>query len=321
MKNISPRDAEALLAAGGVDLVDVREPAEWATGHLPGARLVPLDRLRAAPRAALPRDHVLLVCARGGRSQTAARLAEQAGLVDVYSLDGGTEAWARAGLAIEVPAAEPRPLPAASATGGASPAPALAPVAAEEAAVTAELDAIIGANLRALRTGRGLSLDETARLTGVARSLLGQTELGTTTPSVAVVWKIARAFDVPFAALLSAPGSTSTAVLRRAEARRLVSADGRFASRALFPFGEPTSAEFYELWLAPHGREDAEAHAPGTRENLVVTSGRLDLEVGGQRYQLGKGDSIVFIADRPHAYLNPIAEDCWMHLVMTYVPR
>ena len=37
----------SLLAAGGIDLIDVREPDEWATGHLPGARLVPLKTLRA----------------------------------------------------------------------------------------------------------------------------------------------------------------------------------------------------------------------------------------------------------------------------------
>ena len=132
------------------------------------------------------------------------------------------------------------------------------------------------------------------------------------------MWKIARAFEVPFAALLAEHRIVNTAVLRGATAKRLISADGRFSSRALFPFGESNRVEFYELWLKGHGREEAEAHQPGTRENLVVTSGRLVIEFGGGLHELAKGDAIVFGADVPHVYLNPASEECWMHLVMTY---
>jgi rhodanese-related sulfurtransferase len=95
---IGPQQARELMAAGQVDLVDVREPAEWSRGHLPGARLVPLDRLRANAKRLLPRDGIIFVCAAGVRSQTAARLAEALGLRDLYNLTGGTRAWTSAGL-------------------------------------------------------------------------------------------------------------------------------------------------------------------------------------------------------------------------------
>jgi rhodanese-related sulfurtransferase/transcriptional regulator with XRE-family HTH domain len=307
MKSIGPREAEALLAAGGVDLVDVREPGEWARGHLPGARLVPLDTVRANLQAAPPGQPLLFVCAKGGRSQAAARVAEELGLKDVSSLEGGTDGWASLGLPIEVP---PAPVKAA--------APPKEELPADLDAHVPELDTVISANLRALRSERGLSLDAAARMTGLSRTLLGQIELGTNTPSLGVVWRLAGAFNVPFAALLSAPGSTATAIVRREGAKRLVSADGRFSSRALFPFGEAGKVEFYELWLAGHAREDAEAHQRGTRENLVVTRGQLSLEVGGVRHELAEGDAIVFGADVPHAYINPANAECWMHLVMTY---
>ncbi|HEY1088957.1 MAG TPA: rhodanese-like domain-containing protein [Archangium sp.] len=306
MKIVTAREAEALLASGSVDLVDVREPNEFARGHLPGARLVPLEELRANVRKALPNDRVLLVCARGGRSQAAATAADAAGLTEVYSLDGGTLEWEAQGLPIEVPPRAEKPLPAVE------PPPELVD------AHLPELDAVIGTNLRELRTRRGLSLDAAARMTGLSRTLLGQVELGTNTPSLGVVWRIARAFDVPFAALLASPGQTETAIMRKAGAKRLVSADGRFASRALFPFGEAGKVEFYELWLAAHGREDAEAHRPGTRENIVVTKGQLAIELKGVRHELAEGDAIVFGADVPHAYINPGNGECVMHLVMTY---
>jgi rhodanese-related sulfurtransferase len=96
--SVSPREAQQLMAHRQVDIVDVREPGEWSTGHLPGARHVPLAELRAHPREALPRDGVIFVCAAGVRSQTAARLAAESGLVNLYSLTGGTRSWANAGL-------------------------------------------------------------------------------------------------------------------------------------------------------------------------------------------------------------------------------
>lgn len=309
MRLVTAQEARALVEAG-VDLVDVREQNEWATGHLPGARLVPLAQLCADPKGKLPRDGVLFVCARGGRSRTAATVAAEAGLKDVASLEGGTEAWAAAGLPIDVPA--PTATPAR---------PTASPLEDEADAADVrlpELDAVIGQNLRELRDRRGLTLDAVARLTGLSRTLLGQIELGTNTPSVGVVWRIARGFDVPFATLLAAPQATATAVLRKQAAKRLVSADGRFSSRALFPFGEAGKVEFYELWLAGHGREDAEPHQPGTRENLIVTRGRLVVELAGVRHELAEGDAMVFAADVPHAYINPASEECWMHLVMTY---
>src|SRR5258706_2617433 len=100
---LGPRDAEAPRAEAGVYVVGVREPREWATGHLPAARLVPLDQLRAEPEKSLPRDKVLFVCEKGARSLVAAKVAERRGLKEVYHLDGGTRAWAKAGLPIDVP--------------------------------------------------------------------------------------------------------------------------------------------------------------------------------------------------------------------------
>ena len=311
---MGPREAEALIAsgaAGDIDIVDVREPREWATGHVPGARLLPLDRLRAAPEAAGLGKKVLFVCASGGRSLTAAKLADARGIVDVYSLDGGTSGWAAAGLPIVVPEAVAPP-PAASA----EPMAVAEPAAEEEGA--AELDAVVGANVRDLRTARGLSLDVLAGLSGVGRQALGQIEIGRTIPSVGTLWKIARAFDVPFSALLAQPAQRATTVFRSATAKRLVSADGRFSSRALYSAGDGGKDELYELFLAGHGREDAEAHAPGTRENLVVTAGCLQLDIGDETFELVKGDAIAFTADVPHAYINPGSEECWMNLVMTY---
>jgi rhodanese-related sulfurtransferase len=103
IKALTPKQANDLIALGDIDVVDVRDAHEWSTGHLPGARHVPLERLRTNPRAALPRDGVLFVCAAGVRSMTAARVAEGLGLKLVYNLSGGTRGWSNAGLPLAHP--------------------------------------------------------------------------------------------------------------------------------------------------------------------------------------------------------------------------
>lgn len=101
--NVTPQRAWELISKGEVEVVDVREPAEWEQGHVPGARLLPLSVLRANPQKNLPASGVLFVCAGGVRSQTAARVAFDHGVTNVYSVIGGTTSWVKAGLPLTTP--------------------------------------------------------------------------------------------------------------------------------------------------------------------------------------------------------------------------
>ncbi|BDG10665.1 helix-turn-helix domain-containing protein [Anaeromyxobacter paludicola] len=185
-------------------------------------------------------------------------------------------------------------------------------------AIGANLTQVVGENLRRLRTERDLSLEKLSRLCGVSRAMLGQIELGQSAPTINVLWKISTALEVPFSALLGSRAAGGVHILRADHAKVLASHDGSFSSRALFPFDEPRRVEFYELKLGPHGTENADAHAPGTMENLVVSKGSMELEIDGSRQLLGPGDAIVFEADRPHSYRNPGEDEAVMYLVMTY---
>jgi transcriptional regulator with XRE-family HTH domain len=184
--------------------------------------------------------------------------------------------------------------------------------------VEGDLTLIVGANLRRLRVKKGLSLERLAKASGVSRAMLGQIELGQSTPTINVLWKIAKALWVPFSTLLANPAAPTTALFPSASARRLMSGDGAFSSRALFSFAGSRGTEFYELRMAPFGVECAEAHAPGTTENLVVASGSIRIRVGKSQYLLGPGDAIYFEADLPHEYANPGDVETVMYLVMKY---
>lgn len=89
----------AAAHADGALVIDVREPFEYAAGHVPGARLVPLGTVPRAVRD-LPGDRaVYVICASGNRSLTAASWLSQMG-VDARSVAGGTTGWAQAGLPV-----------------------------------------------------------------------------------------------------------------------------------------------------------------------------------------------------------------------------
>jgi transcriptional regulator with XRE-family HTH domain len=179
----------------------------------------------------------------------------------------------------------------------------------------------VGANLRRMRAKRGLSLERLAQASGVSRAMLCQIELGQSAPTINILWKIARALNVPFSALITDEVPTKTKVLTADSAKVLKSSDGSFSSRALFPFGEPRTVEFYELRLAPLSTEKAEPHPPGTVENLIVTNGCLEMRVGDVRHLLATGDAILFEADVPHEYRNPGDTEAVIYLVMTYAEQ
>jgi transcriptional regulator with XRE-family HTH domain len=185
----------------------------------------------------------------------------------------------------------------------------------------ADLAPVVGKNLKRLRTERGLSLERLAQSSGVSRAMLGQVELGQSAPTINVLWKMARALDVPFSALITSSQTSGAKVLRAGSAKRLMSSDGSFQSRALFPYDEPRRVEFYELKLAPKGVEKAEAHAPGTTENLVVAKGAVEILANGETHQLEAGDAILFEADQAHVYRNPGASETVLYLVMTYAEQ
>lgn len=168
-----------------------------------------------------------------------------------------------------------------------------------------EFTTAVAAALRRSRTERHLSLADLSSRSGVSRAMLSQIESGKTTPSIAVLWKIAAGLEVPFSALLGEEPRDPTIVLRGAEARVMHSADGQFHSRALFRPRPDRRVEFYELTLAPGAASRSQPHAPGTFEMLTVTKGHIRLTVAGQTYDLHRGDSIEFPGDTAHAYGNP----------------
>lgn len=104
MQDITPRELNELLASGNGDapqVIDVREPWEFAQGHVPGAQLIPLGDLMTRAGELDRARPVAVICATGSRSQSAAALLGREGFETVYNITGGTMRWMQTGLPLE----------------------------------------------------------------------------------------------------------------------------------------------------------------------------------------------------------------------------
>lgn len=98
--NLVDAQAAHRFIAEGAEVLDVREPDEFRSGHIEGAMHLPLGRVQLEA-ATFPKDRPLVTyCGHGERASTAASLLERAGLGPLLNLDGGIEAWRAAGYPI-----------------------------------------------------------------------------------------------------------------------------------------------------------------------------------------------------------------------------
>jgi len=94
-------DAFAIAHAGGAAVLDVREPHEFAAGHVPGAVLVPIGQLGSRLHEVPDGRPLYVICALGGRSLRAATaLRNQVG-IEAVSVSGGTLGWIESGRPVE----------------------------------------------------------------------------------------------------------------------------------------------------------------------------------------------------------------------------
>lgn len=104
VKLISPKECHQRTLAGTMlEMIDVRTPAEFEQAHITGAVSIPLDKLNPAAIASRRNgsaEPLYMICQAGARADKACQMLMAAGITEVYSIDGGTEAWTKLGLPI-----------------------------------------------------------------------------------------------------------------------------------------------------------------------------------------------------------------------------
>ncbi|MGI2169479.1 helix-turn-helix domain-containing protein [Shewanella sp. MF05960] len=165
-------------------------------------------------------------------------------------------------------------------------------------------------NLKALRTARALSLDATAKLTGVSKAMLGQIERQESSPTIATLWKIASGLNTSFSAFMTSPHGEITK-------EQTFPDDPNMLIKSVFTFNPDTHFEMFEITLNGYHQQMSAPHSVGVIEHVIVLTGELSLLSGGEWQTLTVGQSSRFFADQPHGY-HALSETVVFQNIVSY---
>lgn len=162
---------------------------------------------------------------------------------------------------------------------------------------------MLGKRVREMRVARGYSLRGLAEMTNVSASFLSQLERGSSGASVATVIEIAAALRVPVADLFSTGRPAIAHLYSRADRTVL---DDQFGYRKTLVTQRPDSPmEIYGGEFAVGGSTGEHPYTHGDSfEVVLVTAGRILLQLGNQYFSMTAGDSIEFQSSMPHRVSN-----------------
>jgi transcriptional regulator with XRE-family HTH domain len=168
----------------------------------------------------------------------------------------------------------------------------------------------LGADLRALRRARGITLADLSARMGRSVGWLSQVERDKSEPSISDLRQIAKCLDVPMSMLFahaSAPVAEQGYIVRAGARRPMGSGEEGLIEELLSP-DLTDDFEMVHSTFAPHARMQAPAHRP-TQEVAYVISGHLDLQIGTRHFTVGPGDSFR-IRHEPFQWSNPYDVPC-----------
>jgi transcriptional regulator with XRE-family HTH domain len=174
---------------------------------------------------------------------------------------------------------------------------------------TDTLDQRIARRVRELRAGQGLTLEQLSARSGVSRSMISVVERGESSPTAALLDKLAAGLGVTLNAFFDAPRGEAppSPVSRRDEQAEWQDPESGYVRRALSPPGLETPLQLVEVQFPPgaHVSYEAGAQRAGVHQQVWVMEGSLTVTVGEVRHRLGAGDCLSHTLDQPVSFRNP----------------
>lgn len=166
-----------------------------------------------------------------------------------------------------------------------------------------DLNLIIGNKLKIIRNTRNLTLDEVSKITGVSKAMLGQIERGQSNPTVSTLWKIANGLKVSFSLFIE-ENQNDLQIIHQNEVTPIIEDNKKMSLYPIFPFDVNKSFEIFTIELNPGCNHISNPHNDGVEEYIIVTEGEIVIDIDSKSFELKKGDSIRFIANKSHTYKN-----------------
>jgi transcriptional regulator with XRE-family HTH domain len=169
----------------------------------------------------------------------------------------------------------------------------------------------ISQRLRDLRAERGLSLEALANKCSVSRSMISFIERGESSPTAAVLEKLAAGLNVTLASLFDASGAPHqppmSPLARRNDQPQWQDPASGYIRRNVSPAGVPQPMQIVEVQF-PAGRRvafDSPMRDVRVHQQIWVLKGVIDIRLGNERYRLRAGDCLAMQLDQPIVFRNP----------------
>lgn len=161
----------------------------------------------------------------------------------------------------------------------------------------------ITVNLKKIRTGKNMSLDQAAEQTGVSKSMLAQIERGDANPSVECLGKIISGLRVDLSELIETP-RMETCHISKSEIIPTKEVVGHYQIYTYFPYEKSRPFEIYGMVISPGRSYYSGPHGEKTAEYLTVSAGTLTLKFPDREFEIRAGDAFRFDSDKEHWYCN-----------------
>ena len=163
----------------------------------------------------------------------------------------------------------------------------------------------LGKRLSDLRKRKNMTLDELSEKSGVSKSILSQIERDLSNPTVITISRIASALGENLSDFfLKIEVEDTDTIERSKETPSITSKDG-LCQLNILGAGETVNwLQWYLLNMKPKGVLDSSSHGPKTFENLTVLEGEVEVENGGSKEIIKKGDTFRFQTNKNHLIKN-----------------
>jgi transcriptional regulator with XRE-family HTH domain len=162
----------------------------------------------------------------------------------------------------------------------------------------------VGAQVRALRQRRGLSLRTLAELCDLSPNTISLVERGESSPSVSTLHRLATALSVPITAFFQEHTEPVQVVLTRM-AQRACSGNAHVLLESLGSGLEEQSLEPFLVTMKPGADSGQQIMVHTGQEMVYCLQGQVEYEVAGRPYRLAPGDTLLFQAQLAHRWRNP----------------
>jgi len=190
-----------------------------------------------------------------------------------------------------------------------------------------KLDRHIAGRVRELRIKHGLSLDALARNSGVSRSMISLIERGESSPTAAVLHRLAIALSTTLASLFDPPKTaaklTGGPLARRVDQPEWCDPGSGYVRRNVSPPAVRQPMQIIEVHFPPGKRVAFESHGRDQRvyQQVWVLEGAINITLGAEHHRLEQGDCLAMQLDQPIVFHNPARKAARYAVVIVSEPR